>query len=222
MPEVLASLLIARTTDSRYDPGVLAAIILAAGDSTRMGRPKALLPDPDGRPFVARVVRAFAAAQVSDVIIVTGSQHDAIVAAVSTDRPPLTPVFVTNPQPSRGQLSSLWIALAAAAGRSVDGVLVTPVDIPMVRPSTIRQVIEAWERTHASIVRPAVGQRHGHPVLFDRAVFDALHEAPLTEGARAVVRASGDRLLDVAVDDEGCLIDIDTPADYEAVIKKAI
>lgn len=199
---------------------MLAAIILAAGDSTRMGRPKALLPDPDGRPFVARVVRAFAAAQISDVIIVTGSQHDAIVAAVSADRPPVTPVFVTNPQPARGQLSSLWIALDAA-GRSVDGVLVTPVDIPMVRPSTIRQVIEAWERTHASIVRPAVGQRHGHPVLFDRAVFDALREAPLTEGARAVVRASGDRLLNVTVDDEGCLIDIDTPADYEAVIRKA-
>lgn len=199
---------------------MLAAIILAAGDSTRMGSPKALLRDPDGRPFVARVVRAFSAAQISDVIIVTGSQHNAIVAAVSADRPPVTPVFVTNPQPSLGQLSSLWIALDAAARRDVDGVLVTPVDIPMVRPSTIRQVIEAWERTHASIVRPAVGQRHGHPVLFDRAVFGALREAPLTEGARAVVRASGDRLLDVTVDDEGCLIDIDTPADYEAVIRK--
>ena len=96
----------------------------------------------------------------------------------------------------------------------------TPVDIPMVHPSTIRQVIEAWERTHAPIVRPAVGERHGHPVLFDLAVFDALRHAPLAEGARAVVHATGDRLMNVTVDDEGCLIDIDTPADYEAIVKK--
>ena len=199
---------------------MLAAIVLAAGDSTRMGRPKALLPDPDGRPFVARVVRAFSAAHISDVVIVTGSQHAAIVDAIAADRPPITPVFVTNPQPALGQLSSLWIGLDAAAKPGVDGVLVTPVDSPMVRPSTIRQVIEVWERTHAPIVRPAVGERHGHPVLFDRAVFDALRHAPLAEGARAVVHASGDRLMNVAVDDEGCLIDIDTPADYDTIVRK--
>lgn len=199
---------------------MLAAIILAAGDSTRMRRPKALLPDPDGRPFVARVVRAFSAADISDMVIVTGSQHAAIVDAIAVDRPPITPAFVTNPRPALGQLSSLWIGLDAATKLGVDGVLVTPVDIPMVHPSTIRQVIKAWERTHAPIVRPAVGERHGHPVLFDRAVFDALWQAPLTEGARAVVHAAGDRLINVTVDDEGCLIDIDTPADYEAIVKK--
>jgi len=200
---------------------VLAAIILAAGDSSRMGRPKALLPDPSGRPFVARVVRAFLAAHISDVVIVTGSLHAAIVDAIVADRPAVAPVFVTNPQPSLGQLSSLWIGLDAAAKPDVEGVLVTPVDIPMVRPSTIRQVIEVWERTRAPIVRPAVGEQHGHPVLFDRGVFDALRRAPLTEGARTVVHAYGDRVMNVTVDDEGCLIDIDTPADYEAVIKKA-
>ena len=199
---------------------MLAAIILAAGDSTRMGTPKALLPDPDGRPFVARVVRAFAAAHIRDVVIVTGSQHAAIVKAVAADQPPISPVFVTNPQPSLGQVSSLWIGLDAAAQPCLDGVLVIPVDMPMVRLSTIRQVIEAWERTHAPVVRPAVGKRHGHPVLFDRVVFDALRHAPLTEGARAVVHANADRLVNVPVDDEGCLIDIDTPADYTAIVKK--
>lgn len=210
---------------------MLAAIILAAGDSTRMGTPKALLPDPGGRPFVARIVRAFAAANISDVVIVTGSQHTAIVKAIAADRPPINPTFVTNPQPSLGQLSSLRIGLDAAeklaapkshsgeGGPDLEGVLVTLVDIPMVRPSTIRQVIEAWERTRAPVVRPAVGERHGHPVLFDRAVFDALRHAPLTEGAKAVVHANADRLVNVPVDDEGCLIDVDTPADYEAILR---
>jgi len=198
---------------------MLVAIILAAGNSTRMGSPKALLPDLDGRSFVARVVRVFSAAHISKVVIVTGSQHAAIVGAIDADRSPITPVFVTNPQPSLGQLSSLWIGLDVAAKPGVDGVLVTPVDIPMVRPSTIRQVIEAWERTHAPIVRPAVGERHGHPVLFDRVVFESLRHASLTEGARAVVHAWGDRLMNVAVNDEGCLIDIDTPADYDAIVR---
>ena len=198
---------------------VLAVIILAAGESTRMGAPKALLADPDGRPFVARLVRAFAAAHISDVVIVTGSQHAAIVDAIATDGPSITPIVVRNPRPSLGQLSSLWVGLDAAAKPDLEGVLVTPVDIPMVRPSTIRQVIDTWERTHAPVVRPAVGERHGHPVLFDRAVFDALRRAPLTEGARAVVRAHGDRLVNVPVDDEGCLVDVDTPADYEAILR---
>jgi len=200
---------------------MLAAIILAAGDSTRMGAPKALLPDPDGRPFVARIVRTFAAAHITDVVIVTGSQHAAIVDAITTDQPSIAPIFVTNPQPSLGQVSSLWVGLDAAAKPGLEGVLVTPVDIPMVRPSTIRQMIEAWERTHAPVVRPAVGERHGHPVLFDRTLFDALRHAPLTEGAKAVVHAHGDRLVNVPVDDAGCLIDVDTPADYEAVLRKS-
>jgi molybdenum cofactor cytidylyltransferase len=68
-------------------------------------------------------------------------------------------------------------------------------------------------------VRPAIGSRHGHPVLFDRSVFDELRRAPLTEGAKAVIRAFPDRVVNVAVDDEGCLSDIDTPADYEAMLR---
>lgn len=198
---------------------MLAAIILAAGESTRMGTPKALLHDPAGRPFVARLVRTFAEAGISEVVIVTGSRHTAIVGAIAADRPPVTPAFATNPEPSRGQVSSLWIGLDAVAKPDLEGVLVMPVDIPMVRPSTVRQVIEGWERTRAPVVRPVVGDRHGHPVLFDRAVFDALRHAPVAEGARAVVHAHQDQLVDVAVDDDGCLIDVDTPADYQALVK---
>jgi CTP:molybdopterin cytidylyltransferase MocA len=199
---------------------MLAAIILAAGDSTRMGRPKALLPDADGRPFVARLVRTFAAAGIERVVVVTGGRHEAIVEALTADGSPFPPACVRNPDPSRGQLSSLWVGLDAADRSEVDGVLVTPVDIPMIRAVTIRRVVEAWTETRAPIVRPAVGERHGHPVLFDRAVFEALRDASLTEGARVVVRANADRLVNVVVDDEGCLVDVDTPADYEALISR--
>jgi len=187
-----------------------------------MGTPKALLPDPDGRPFVARLVRSFSAAGIDEIVVVTGVMHVAIAAAIATDSPPARPLCVRNPDPSRGQLSSLWAGLEAASRSDTEGVLVTPVDIPMIRTATIRQVVDAWVRTHAPIVRPVVGERHGHPVLFDRVTFDALREAPLTEGARVVVHANADRVVNVAVDDEGCLVDIDTPADYEAVIGKSV
>ncbi|MDA1185949.1 MAG: nucleotidyltransferase family protein [Acidobacteria bacterium] len=201
---------------------MLAAIILAAGDSTRMGEPKALLLDSDGRPFVARLVRTFAEAQVQDIIIVTGRQHDAIVGAVVADGPPVTPRFVTNPRPSLGQLFSLRVGLDAAEVADVDGVLVTPVDIPMFQSSTIRELARVWEQRRPPIARPAVGDRHGHPVLFDRAAFDALRCAPLDLGARGVVHAWSDRLVNVQVSDEGCLMDIDTPADYAAIVGRTL
>ena len=198
---------------------MLAAIILAAGDSTRMGRPKALLPDPEGRPFVARLVRTFHASGVPHIFVVTGSLHGQIADALAADDLPIAPLLVNNPQPALGQVSSLWMGLDAAIQSGVDGVLMTLVDIPLVQASTVRKVIDAWTRHHAPIVRPAVGNRHGHPVLFDQSVFDALRRAPLTEGARAVVHANANRIVDVPVDDEGCLRDIDTPADYDAVIR---
>jgi molybdenum cofactor cytidylyltransferase len=198
---------------------VLTALILAAGESTRMGTPKALLHDPDGRAFVARIVRTFARAGIDDIIVVTGSQHDGIEAAVTADRPPVTPRFVRNPDPSRGQLSSLWTGLDAV-DRDAAGVLMTLVDVPMLRASTIRAVVEAWRQQRAPIVRPAMGDRHGHPVLFDRSTFEELRQAPLSEGAKAVVHAYADRIVNVPVDDPGCLVDVDTPSDYQRVMKE--
>jgi molybdenum cofactor cytidylyltransferase len=184
-----------------------------------MGSPKALLADADGRTFVARIVRTFAAAGITDIVIVTGRQHDAIEAAVIADAPPVTPRLVRNPDPSRGQLSSLWVGLEVLDDNTA-ALLMTLVDVPMLRPSTITAVVEAWRETHAPIVRPAMGDRHGHPVLFDRATFDELRRAPLSQGAKAVVHEHADQMVNVTVDDPGCLIDIDTPREYEQIIKK--
>jgi len=196
---------------------LVAAIILAAGDSTRMGRPKALLADPDGRPFVARLVRTFAVSGCPTVVVVTGRDHAAVAEALAADRLPVNPVVVNNPSPSRGQLSSLWIGLDAVSPPETEAALVTLVDVPMVSPATVRQVIDAWSQSRAPIVRPAMGDRHGHPVLFDRTVFDELRRAPLADGAKAVVRAHAGRVVNVPVDDEGCLVDVDTPDEYEAM-----
>ena len=199
-------------------PGV-AAIILAAGESTRMGAPKALLPDADGRPFVARIVRTFVEAGIRRVTIVAGSQLAAIARALEADDAAAHPRLVVNPDPSRGQLSSLLVGLDAVPS-DVEAALVTLVDVPLVASSTVREVVAAWERTRAPVVRPAMGTRHGHPVLFDRAVFDELRRAPLDEGAKSVVHAHADDLVNIAVNDEGCVTDVDTPEDYKRLVKR--
>jgi molybdenum cofactor cytidylyltransferase len=200
---------------------VLAAIVLAAGESTRMGTPKALLQDSDGHPFVGRLARTFHSAGIDEIIVVTGTHHAAVVAALEDDRLPAVPRIVRNADPSRGQLSSLWAGLDAAGRPDLEAILMTLVDVPMVKDTTVRAVVDAWRRGRAPIVRPAVGERHGHPVLFDRSVFDELRGAPLAGGAKTVVHAHEETLLNVQVDDEGSVTDIDTPADYDALLQRS-
>jgi CTP:molybdopterin cytidylyltransferase MocA len=199
---------------------VLGAIVLAAGESTRMGTAKAVLPDASGRPFVARLVRTFRAAGIDEVVVVTGASHDAVVTALDGDDLRVTPRVARNSDPSRGQLSSLWAGLDALQHLPLEAVLMTPVDVPMVKEQTVRAVIDAWRERHSPIVRPVMGERHGHPVLFDRRVFAELRGAPLAEGAKAVVHGHEHQLLNVDVDDEGCLTDVDTPADYRALLER--
>jgi molybdenum cofactor cytidylyltransferase len=199
---------------------VLPAVILAAGDSTRMGSPKAILDAPNGRSFVASIARAIAAADISDIVVVTGRDHDRVVDALERDAPPVRPRVVRNPDPSRGQLSSLWTAMEAAIVADTEGLMVTLVDVPLVSAVTIRRVIDAWRSSRAPIVRPARGAQHGHPVIFDRAVFEELRAAPLDAGAKVIVRAHEREIIDVPVDDAESLTDVDTPADYAAIHRR--
>jgi CTP:molybdopterin cytidylyltransferase MocA len=196
---------------------VLPGIILAAGNSTRMGSPKAVLTTPDGHSFVARIVRTLQSAGVIDLVVVTGRDHNAIVDAIARDALATPPRIARNPDPSRGQLSSLLVGMDAVVTAATEGVLMTLVDVPLVRVSTVTAVIAAWHRARAPIVRPAIGDRHGHPVIFDRAVLEELRRAPLDTGAKSVVRAHEPQILNVAVDDEGSLTDVDTPSDYDAL-----
>jgi molybdenum cofactor cytidylyltransferase len=197
---------------------VLAGIILAAGNSTRMGTPKALLQTFDGQLFVSHIVRTWHGAGVHEVVVVTGRDHDAIAAAIERDEMASPPLIVQNPDPSRGQLSSLIVGLDAAGAR--EGVLMTLVDSPLATLATVRAVIDEWRRSRAPIVRPAIGDTHGHPVLFDRAVFEELRRAPLTVGAKAVVRAHEREIVNLQVSDEECVVDLDTPLDYERYLKR--
>jgi molybdenum cofactor cytidylyltransferase len=195
---------------------VIPAIVLAAGRSSRMGRAKATLPAGNGHTFLSRIVQTFLDAGVDDVIVVVGHDADAIAASFSESGLPAR--FVVNANYDRGQLSSLLAGLDVIDRPGVPAVLVTLVDVPLVSPSTVRAVVENYRRTHAPIVRPTSGARHGHPLLIDRSIFNALRAADPSTGAKPIVRAHATAAGDIAIDDEGAFIDIDTEEDYRTTI----
>jgi molybdenum cofactor cytidylyltransferase len=193
--------------------GMIPAIVLAAGKSSRMGRSKAALPLPGGDTFITRLVRTFKAASVEDVVVVVG--HDAKAVADAFAASDLVARFVENPDYEQGQLSSLLAGLRVVDRPGVVATLVTLVDVPLVGASTVRAVVDRYHATHAPIVRPVRGAAHGHPVLIDRSLFDALRRADPAVGAKAVIRANVSAAGDVVVDDDGAFADADTPEDYE-------
>jgi len=191
---------------------MIPAIVLAAGRSSRMGRAKATLPVGDGHTFLTRIVQTFLDAGVDDVIVVVGHDAEAIAASFAASGLPAR--FVVNGDYDRGQLSSLLAGLRAIDRPGVSAVLVTLVDVPLVSAATVRAVIERYRRSGAPIVRPTAGDRHGHPLLIDRSVFPELRAADLSAGAKPIVRAHASADGDIAIDDEGAFIDIDTEDDY--------
>ena len=180
-----------------------------------MTRPKAMLPLDGGDTFLTRIVRTFLDADIDDVIVVVGSEAGAIMSAFAASG--LAARFVENPEFEKGQFSSLLAGLRVVDRPGVTAALVTLVDVPLVAPSTVRAVVACYRRTHPPIVRPIRGTRHGHPVLIDRSLFEAIRAADPSAGAKGVVRAHASPAGDVEVDDEGAFADIDTPKDYERV-----
>jgi molybdenum cofactor cytidylyltransferase len=177
-----------------------------------MGRPKATLPLEGGETFISRIVRTFLDAGVDDVVVVVGHHVDEIVESLSATG--LRARFVVNPNYDRGQLSSIVAGLAVVDRPGVAAALVTLVDVPFVSANTVRAVLECYQRTHAPIVRPTSGTRHGHPLLVDRSLFDALRAADPALGAKPVVRAHASTAGDIPIADEGAFTDIDTEEEY--------
>ena len=191
---------------------MIPAIVLAAGRSTRMGRPKALLPVDSSDTFLTRIVRTFNDAEVDDVVVVVGDQAHAIVESVGQRG--VSPRFVFNPNYEWGQLSSLLTGLRAIDRPGVAAMLLTLVDVPLVSAATVRAVLDRYRATRASVVRPVQGLRHGHPVLLDRRLFDAIRGADPATGAKPIIRGHVSPEGEVRVEDEGAFVDIDTPEDY--------
>jgi molybdenum cofactor cytidylyltransferase len=196
----------------------IAAIVLAGGKSTRMGRAKATLPLEGGDTFVSRIVATFARATVDEIVVVVGHDADAIIAASAGT----AARFVINRDYESGQLSSLLAGLNAIEGPHTGAALVTLVDVPLVSAATVRAVVDRYRRTGAPIVRPVRGEEHGHPVLIDRSLFAEIRRSDAAVGAKPVIRAHASALGDVPVDDEGAFVDVDTSEEYARLIGRAL
>jgi molybdenum cofactor cytidylyltransferase len=199
---------------------MIPALVLAAGRSSRMGRAKATLPLDGHDTFLSRIVRTFLEAGVDDVVVVVGHEAESIVSRFSDGG--LLARFVLNPDYDRGQLSSLVAGLGVIDRPGVVATLVTLVDVPLVSAATVRAVVDCYRRTHAPIVRPTSGTRHGHPLLIDRSLFDALRAADPVDGAKPVVRAHASPAGDVEIADEGAFLDIDTAEEYAKAVSSLL
>ena len=183
-----------------------AGLILAAGESRRMGSPKALLPYR-GETFLDRLIGLFAV-ECSPVIVVLGAGAAAIRAA--TTRPA---IFVVNPDWVNGQTSSLQCGLAAVPGKA-DGVLLTLVDHPAVNPATLVALLSPAQR----LLRiPRYAGRRGHPVFFSRALIPEFLALGPGATAKDVVHAHAADTEFLDLDDPGIVADIDDPAAYRAL-----
>ena len=195
-----------------YQAGI-SALILAAGASSRMGRSKAALPlGSSGETVLSTGIATLLNAGLPSVTVVAGAHFESTRAMIPPD-PRVH--LVENIRWESGQLSSLVAGLNEIDVPQLEAVLVTLVDVPLVKPSTVRAVVDAWRASRAPIVRPVDGERHGHPVVFDRSVFEELRKADVSVGAKAVFAAHRSEIVDVPVVDPGAFEDLDTPEDYE-------
>ncbi|MFI5352894.1 MAG: NTP transferase domain-containing protein [Candidatus Binatales bacterium] len=185
-------------------------ILLAAGESRRMGYPKPML-EIDGRTFVDRLSAAMLES-VSRVIVVLGAHAERVRRAIPDDDPRI--VIIENRDYARGQLSSLKTGLSQV-GAQARAVMVHLVDHPAVGAATFAGLIAEYERSGKPIVIARFRARRGHPVIFDRSVFRELMDAPFDQGARAVVNADPGRVGYLEAADPGVVMDLDTPEDLE-------
>jgi molybdenum cofactor cytidylyltransferase len=186
---------------------VSAGLILAAGESRRMGFPKALLPYRE-ETFLDRLARLFAA-RCAPVIVVLGAEAERIRAGV---HPAAT--FVVNPDWARGQTTSMQCGLRAVPP-DADGVLFTLVDHPAVRPATIDALLV--EPCTALVRVPRCHGHRGHPIWFSRELIAEFLALPETGAARDVVHSHAAQTEFLDVDDPGILADIDDPEAYRGL-----
>lgn len=212
-----------RHRQSPYDPGLAPAIsapvavIPAAGRSRRMGRPKPLLPFGDGTVLGA-VAAALRGGGAGEVMVVTAPGDRALERLAGR----LGLRSTTNPDPSRGMLSSVRAGIEALGGagelaRRGAPLLVCPADLPALRAGTVRAVLAAIGEG-AGLAVPVHGGRRGHPLAVAPRLAAEIGSLDLSSGLRGLLDLHPDELTRVPVDDPGAIDDADTPADYDRLL----
>jgi molybdenum cofactor cytidylyltransferase len=200
------------------------AVILAAGESSRMGRDKALLPWPP--PADQSISKStFLSAAIRSVELST----DFVVVVAGNNQATLAPVvyangasLVINPDPSRGQFSSLQVGLREVLSRGRDAAIITLVDRPPAATATVRTLREAFDSAEQKIwaVVPEFSGKHGHPYVTGREMIERFLREPATSNARDVEHRFLDHIQYLPVTDPFVALNINTPQDYAALISQ--
>lgn len=188
----------------------VAAVILAAGVSSRMGQFKPLL-EIDGRSMAQRVADSMREAGASPVVMVTGYRADSLEAHLSGQG--IT--FVRNERYFETQMMDSLLLGLSALPEGTTRVLVSPADVPLVKEETIRVLLE----TEGAFIRPVHEGKGGHPVVLDYALLPSLLQYRGDGGLRGAVAACGVVPVDVPVDDRGVTLDSDTRDEYASLLK---
>jgi molybdenum cofactor cytidylyltransferase len=184
---------------------MLAAVILSGGASSRMGSPKALLPY-QGRPFLDHLLKITNHPKIGTRRVVLGPHAEAIARETRL----AAGEIVINKEWEKGQLSSIHAALRSLP-EGIDGILLCLIDHPLISVGLVAELIQTFYATHAPIVLPVYDGKRGHPVIFSAGVFGELLAAPLEQGARSVVWAHANDLVQMATTEEGCVLNLNDP-----------
>jgi molybdenum cofactor cytidylyltransferase len=189
----------------------IAAVILAAGHSVRMGTRDKLLLDIDGESMVRRAAMTALGAGL-DVVVVVQAGRTEVVAALSG----LSLRIVENPLSKAGMSSSIGVGIQAI-GAAYGAALIMLADMPLISPALLTALGDAFARANCddAIVAPRFRGQRGNPVLWGCANFDALRRLSGDSGARGLLETCGDRLHFVESPDDTVLVDVDTPQDHE-------
>jgi molybdenum cofactor cytidylyltransferase len=204
----------------------VAGVILAAGESLRMGTDKGLLPWPPqvvGQPptkdtFLSAAIRSLTLS--TDFVVIVAGKNEAALAPIAYAN---GASVVVNPDPSRGQFSSLQVGLHEVLNRGRDAAMITLVDRPPVSRATVQSLRDAFESTPPNIwaVVPEFSGKHGHPSIVGRELIEVFLQAPPTATARDIEHRHQDRIRYVAVDDPSVALNINTPDDYAGLLAKS-
>jgi molybdenum cofactor cytidylyltransferase len=185
---------------------MLAAAILAAGESRRMGQPKALV-DLQGSTFVEHLISATRHPRIGLTQIVLGANAEAIRAKLAC----VSATIIVNPDWPKGQLSSIQAAIRNLPQGVTEGLIVCPVDHPLVPADLVAQLIGEFDETGKLVVLPKYHGRRGHPVIFRAALYDELLAAPADVGARRVVWDHAKEVAEVNTEEEGVILNLNNP-----------
>jgi molybdenum cofactor cytidylyltransferase len=189
----------------------VAAVVLAAGRSTRAGTTNKLTAPIGGTPMVTRVVDAVLGSPARPVIVVTGHEASAVRAALAGREV----VFVHNPDYADGMATSIRTGVAALP-EDAAGVVICLGDMPALSSADIARLVAAFESGGADICVPVAGARRGNPALFARRLFPELQTLSGDAGARGLIAAHADEVREVRMEGTGTLTDLDTEADIDA------